>query len=119
MVVRYETELHQGRRYDGDASVFIHPLTEQRRIIIGPDVLFELLRERHFTQKDVGITEILVEPVFDLANALYDVVDLLVSCEHHKSGVRPSSVSCCQGLVGRLGGYIVVQVVVHLLWFCC
>ena len=34
------------------------------------------LREQPFTQKDVGIPKKLVEPVFDLVNALYD--DLLV-----------------------------------------
>lgn len=46
------------------------------------DALLELIRERLFVEKDIGITETLVEAVFHLFDTLHHAGDIAIPCQH-------------------------------------
>jgi len=80
---------------------------------------FELVRKRLLVQKNVGIPEIPIKPVFNLANAPYGGVDLAVPGQDHKSRIRPpvdrqGPVQIHSGIAGEI-----VVIVVRLLRAAC
>lgn len=72
------------------------------------DALLELIRERLFVEKDVGIAETLVEAVFHLFETLHHASEIAIPCQHDYGRI---------GSTIRYKRYVVVWGVV-LLWDC-
>ena len=74
------------------------------------DALLELIRERLFVEKDVGITETLVEAVFHLFETLHHALEIAIPCQHDDG---------CIGSTMRYKCGIVIWPVVMLWNYLC
>ena len=62
------------------------------------DALLELIRELLFVEKDVGITETLVEAVFHLFETLHDAGEIAIPCQHDDGRIG-STIRCKRDIV--------------------